>query len=247
MKKKNVLLSMFVFIIAILFLGKETILGAVSDETNVKEIVEGLQSENIEIDEWNVYVKSSIPVEENVTKSTKLIQHQFRHYKWRKEINGEMTKWIGEHQNEKFKMKETLQIVTTHINHHSQSYVLYQASFEGWQEEKWGEISQYFIHEILTHFDSNRTIFTCVRGHTSDKMESVLHFKAERILDKFRAKPVEALAESNFVSISGYTTNWNQALPTKNGKMNIQVALRNAGMGGNTTVVVGTPIIMNEY
>lgn len=246
MKKKNVMYSFIAFILAILFMGKETILGAVSDETNVKEIVEGLQSENIKIDEWNIYVKSPMPMEKNSEK-TKLTQNHFRQYKWRKEIHGEMTKWIGEHRNDKFNMKETLQIVTTQINHHSESYVLYQASFDGWQGEKWGEISQYFSQEILKHLNGNRTIFTCVKGHTSDNMESVLQFKAERILDKFRAKPVEALTESDFVSISGYTTRWDQALPTENGKMNIQVALRNVGMGGRTTVVVGTPIITNEY
>lgn len=58
---------------------------------------------------------------------------------------------------------------------------------------------------------------------------------------------MESLNEQRFVSISGFTNDWDHSIKTKNGKMNIQISLRSAGMGERTTVTVGTPIITTEY
>ncbi|MDQ0162602.1 YwmB family TATA-box binding protein [Aeribacillus alveayuensis] len=248
MKKKSVIAYLFMIVLTIIIMGKETMIGAMSDETNVKKIVEGLQSENIEVDEWSLYVKHPLTVDsENIPNEVKRLQREFRQFIWVEERKGDVIKWIGKHKHKGLHMNETLQIVTTRINHHSQSYILYQASIKGWHEKNWGEINHYFKNEILSKFKGNYTIFTCVKGYTSDKMKSVLHLKADRILDKFRAKSIESLTESDFISISGYTPKWDSTIPTKNGNMNIQIALRSAGLGGKTTVIVGTPIITTEY
>ncbi len=243
MKRNNLMLTIVALLIFVSLVGKHSIQGAESDVSNLEKIVEGLQLENISIDEWNVYMKKPIQDDENVQQ---MIQ-EFRLYKWSEQKEENVHKWIGTREIHHLNVKETLQIVTTTINNHSQSYILYNASGTGWHDEKWADYTQYFNENLLRKFNGNVQIFTCVRGHTSDKIESVLQFQAERILDKFRAKSVEALVEENFVSISGLTSDWNQAIPTEKGNMNIQVALRNAGLGGNTTVIVGTPIITTEY
>ncbi|WP_243291952.1 YwmB family TATA-box binding protein [Bacillus sp. FJAT-47783] len=247
MKKKDLMLLIIVFVLILTFLGKQTMIDATSDQTNVKTIVDGLRLENISVDEWSVYVKQPIQGQENISKHVQLFQQQFRQYNWSQVQEEHVTKWIGKRKRDDLNLHETLQIVTTTINSHSQSYILYHATVHGWQEKKWGELNRYFNEKILRKMNGNAKIFTCVKGHTSDKMEGVLQIQAEKILDRFRAKPIEALTESNFVSVSGLTSDWEQVIPTDEGNMNIQVALRNAGLGGNTTVVVGTPIITTEY
>ncbi|HWO98815.1 MAG TPA: YwmB family TATA-box binding protein, partial [Bacillus sp. (in: firmicutes)] len=71
--------------------------------------------------------------------------------------------------------------------------------------------------------------------------------KVRQLLNEFRAEPRESLVEESFVSMSAYTEMWEEALPTEQHRMNLQIGMRKMGMGGETTLVVGTPIITSEY
>lgn len=53
--------------------------------------------------------------------------------------------------------------------------------------------------------------------------------------------------EPNFVSVSAFTNEWKESIKTEKHQMNLQVSLRNAGMGEKLTVTVGTPIVTTEY
>ncbi|MCD8502193.1 MAG: YwmB family TATA-box binding protein [Bacillaceae bacterium] len=53
--------------------------------------------------------------------------------------------------------------------------------------------------------------------------------------------------KKTFISLSAYTELWDTYIITNQKKMNLQVALRNTGMGGETTITIGTPIITVEY
>ena len=57
--------------------------------------------------------------------------------------------------------------------------------------------------------------------------------KANELVHEFDAKSVEDLIEPNFVSISAYTNEWKESIKTEKHRMNLQVSLRNAGMGEN--------------
>jgi hypothetical protein len=67
-------------------------------------------------------------------------------------------------------------------------------------------------------------------------------------LKAFKADSVEELSEEAFVSVTAYTEMWEDVLLTQDQqRMNLQIAIRNQGMGEKTTFVVGTPIITSEY
>lgn len=66
-------------------------------------------------------------------------------------------------------------------------------------------------------------------------------------MKEFNATSVEDLIEPNFVSVSAFTNEWKESIKTKKHQMNLQVSLRNAGMGEKLTVTVGTPIVTTEY
>ncbi|NEU30394.1 hypothetical protein GN156_06315 [bacterium LRH843] len=70
---------------------------------------------------------------------------------------------------------------------------------------------------------------------------------ANKWIALLNASPVEALIEDTFVSLSAYKPDWTPFIETNEKRMNVQVALREKGMGAGTTVTIGTPIITNEY
>lgn len=107
---------------------------------------------------------------------------------------------------------------------------------------KWDDSTAVMINKI---FSQKSTIYTCIRGISSDNMEGVLLTRAKSILQGLDARPVEATQERAFVSISAYTGKWNDALTIQKEKINVQVALRNAD--NKTTIVIGTPVITSEY
>ncbi|WP_171051754.1 YwmB family TATA-box binding protein [Alteribacter natronophilus] len=69
------------------------------------------------------------------------------------------------------------------------------------------------------------------------------------IADTFSAKIIEHLTEPSFVSLSANTPLWDNGIETGGETMNLQIALRATqdGLGGKTTVTIGTPIITAEY
>ncbi|WP_161524823.1 YwmB family TATA-box binding protein [Alteribacter lacisalsi] len=83
---------------------------------------------------------------------------------------------------------------------------------------------------------------------TGDKAAS-LETWGQEIADTFTATVTEHLNEPTFVSLSANTPLWDGGFETDGGPMNLQIALRAAqdGMGGKTTVTIGTPIITAEY
>ncbi|SEO23759.1 TATA-box binding [Amphibacillus marinus] len=59
-------------------------------------------------------------------------------------------------------------------------------------------------------------------------------------------REINRLEESNFVVITGYTEQFKQSIPIENDKMNVQIASR-TGANGETTFIIGTPILTTEY
>ncbi|MFX3624875.1 MAG: YwmB family TATA-box binding protein [Ectobacillus sp.] len=133
--------------------------------------------------------------------------------------------------------KERLVVTWTNVNTKHKTFIIYEAKGTKWSET--------IVNKTDKIFSQKPTIYTCVRAVLSDKIEGVLLNKATKILNGFEAKPVEALQERAFVTVSAYTGMWNDALAVNKEKINVQVALRNAD--NKTTIMVGTPIIMSEY
>ena len=64
---------------------------------------------------------------------------------------------------------------------------------------------------------------------------------------RFKRKELEKLEETSFISASAYTPLFQESIEGTSGAMNLQVGIREEGLGGKTTLVVGTPIITIEY
>ncbi|MBO9130045.1 YwmB family TATA-box binding protein [Bacillus sp. 165] len=163
-------------------------------------------------------------------------------------------KWTIEHKEGQYKAtavkklsnyEERLVVSATKVNTKYQTFLIYEVKGQHWDDKKKRAFSAQIRKEMDKIFSQKPTIYTCVRGVLSDNMEGVLQKQASQILTSFSAKPIEAVEEEAFVSVSAYTKKWNDALLTEREKMNVQVALRKTN--NKTAIVVGTPIITSEY
>lgn len=242
MRKKEIAIIAFTMFIVFTLVANH--IGAEGNDSKISRIAEGMKKQDVQIDEWSLYSKKN--VDNKTISEVKLLTDQHRQYNWTYEQDNDMFKAIGVFVNKEKKVIEKLQILTTLTNNYSQSYILYEVKGEGIQSN-WNKVNEYFNKKAFGIFGENVTTFACINGTLDDKMNVGLYQKLNELLNEFEANPVEQLREQNFLSVSAQTSVWEDFIPTNNGEMNIQIALRNDGMGDNTTVVIGTPIITSEY
>ncbi|MCZ0754006.1 YwmB family TATA-box binding protein [Anoxybacillus sp. J5B_2022] len=214
----------------------------------MKTIALVLQKNGASIEQWTIYTREYAQTMKNdsaFTKKVDELKRTFPTFQWVVEADQHVQRATGI--NEHSSMQEKIQLVTTVANKQPQTYILYELKGFGWSETVQKNIGQIISQRSSQLFTKQPAFFSCVKGEFNGKMKGVLLKQAYHLLHAFNAAPVEALTEEAFVSVSAYTRQWENVLPTKTHPMNIQLALRKTGLGGRTTVVVGTPIITIEY
>ncbi|ARW08634.1 YwmB family TATA-box binding protein [Bacillus atrophaeus] len=246
MKKKQVIhaiiLSVFLSFMIAVFHSIQA-----SELCPLAQIAEGLKRHDVSVDEWTLHAKKNMALsEKEFYKKVQHLKTQYRQYHWELAKEEQIVKAVGTYTDQKNNTTFKLQLVTTLKNLNPTSYLLYeQKSLD--TPESWNDTYEQFERQALDIFQEKVFIFTCLKGHLDGKMNIVLQKNANQLVKEFKAKPVENVVEPNFVSISAYTDEWNDSIMTPEHKMNLQVALRSAGMGEKHTVTVGTPIVTTEY
>ncbi|MDD9313984.1 YwmB family TATA-box binding protein [Cytobacillus firmus] len=96
--------------------------------------------------------------------------------------------------------------------------------------------------------ENKHNLYFTVKSKLKPDQHQKLSDKANNILEKLSAQPVEQLVEENFVSVSAYKNSWENFLPTRNNeKMNLQLGLRNNQEDKLISIIIGSPIITIEY
>ncbi|WP_342623874.1 YwmB family TATA-box binding protein [Bacillus subtilis] len=215
--------------------------------TPLAKMAEGMERQDVSIDKWTLHAKQNMSLtEKEFYQKVQRLKSEYRQYDWVIAREDKMIKAIGTYTDKKNRTSFRLQLVTTLKKHNPTSYLLYeQMSLE--TPDSWNDTYEQFERETLGIFQEKVVIFTCLNGHLDDNMNIVLQKKANQLLNEFQARSVEHVVEPNFVSISAFTDEWEEYIMTSKHKMNLQIALRSAGMGGKHTVTVGTPIVTTEY
>ena len=242
MKKREI--AIVVLTIFILCSVIATHIGAEGNESKIALIAEGMEKQNVQIDEWSLYSKKN--VEKKSVSEVKQMTDHYRQYNWTYEKDKQVFKAMGVFKNKEKNVTENLQILTTLTNDYTQSYILYEVVGNG-PQTNWNNVTDYFSKQAFDIFQENATIYACVFGTVDDMMKNSLIEMSKNVVTEFKAKPSEQLLEQDFLSVSARTPMWEDAIPIANGEMNIQIAMRTDGMGDKTTVVIGTPIITSEY
>jgi len=247
---KKITIMAFVLIFSLTMMYRYSIGEAKGKEPfkEIKEMVQVLQQNDATIQEWSIYTREysqTLQDHADFLKKVNELKEKHGEFTWNTEKESNIWKATGTYEHSS--IKEKIQLVATVKNNNPQTYILYSVQGFGWSETNSLAVLKKIQKKLSKIFVKQPTIFSCVKGEFDDKMEGVLFNQVNHLLTEFHAKPVEALDEKTFVSVSAYTEKWESKIPTETQPMNIQIALRTTGLGEKTTVVVGTPIITIEY
>lgn len=239
MKKWSYYLTIIGFISFIMFqVGNNTIVA--DSEQDLVKLVSVLQDEHILVNEWSLYSREIV---ENKKQDEVVsdLKGQFADWTWT-ESEGQMTA-ISTSPN----YTQEIKVVTTQTNGQSSTYVMYEVKGKGWDKPSEVFVTKEWQGNLLNIFNGKPSSFSCVKGEFGDKMDKALPVYMNGLLDAFGAEEIEALEEEQFLSTSAFSPLFSGTI-SEDHDMNLQLGLRKPdGMGGNTTLVVGTPIITIEY
>lgn len=209
-------------------------------ETDIEKMAEILQRENIFIDQWSFYAREKL--ETSGEERKRALMEKYHNISW--DVFTTEDKWEAV---ASFSSRKDVQESIRILSAGTESYIVYEVRGTGWSEET-GEFLQGIVQETMSDiFHENVMIFSCLKGEIDAKLDKSLGTYANDLLAAFEAQPLEKLEEASFVSTTAYTPLFNNSIKGTSEAMNLQVGLREEGLGGKTTFVVGTPIITIEY
>ncbi|WP_270180360.1 YwmB family TATA-box binding protein [Alkalihalobacillus sp. CinArs1] len=223
------------------------------DDTEAKtaEIANILIDNDVTIKSWSLHTKGKMgfkSISSGKRLTTSELQADSPEYNWIEKVDGDgIVKFIGTKLDSKLGIKDTVTLITYPENDRNSSYLIYNMEVSGFHQEEWRTAYEHFTSQKSQFFHEDAPVFTCFKGVKDDKMNIVLYKEADKLLNDFEASKVEEVNEETFVSLSAYHKKWKETITTNNQRMNLQIALRDTGMGGATTVTIGTPIITTEY
>ncbi|QOY37222.1 YwmB family TATA-box binding protein [Anaerobacillus isosaccharinicus] len=232
--------------------------GEATDEKPFRElekILEVMDKHEIELKDWTLYSREHLN-SWNASGEYENELHELmiktNEFDWQPLFDDDLKgqkKAVASLNHQDFGVTEMLTYIIYPHNEQLHSYLIYDINgTEKLAADEWKSISPVFSSRLEDLFTNNTKIFTCASGIGSDKLNFGLITQADRLLAEFSAETIESLKEETFISISAYTNTWNNAIATNGQNMNLQVAIRAIeGLGGKTTVTIGTPIITTEY
>lgn len=243
MKRKKVLFGLSL----VLFVGLMTVVGfgttQASGEPDLLKIADVFQTEDILLEEWSFYAREhlvDLNTEKEVQEYVKELQVRFPDWDWSRSETDEKWEVTAVSPTSKHHT-EMLQVMATHTNQPSNAYIVYRVSGNEWNKEMESFFTKdQFKNRLSDIFRGKPTVFSCMKGSVNDKIDTAL----SNLLHVFNAEEIEALKEDNFMSVSANSPMLSDSMKNN---MNLQIGIRSEGLGGKTTIVVGTPIITIEY
>ncbi|MBA4536657.1 YwmB family TATA-box binding protein [Bacillus aquiflavi] len=245
------LTALLISIILFSFFFLENTATIANNKMDLAILAETLQDEDVVIKEWSLHARKITPEmnsKEEINQFFKQLKKQFPEWDWTTkkserhyEIKGELLNLSSQPYN------ETIHLRSSANKNKFETYITYEIKGYKWSKEAELFVSKIAKKKIDDIFRGNVTIFSCIKGEFSDRIEKALSRKANKFLTILDGEEIEALSEDSFVSVSAYTPLLGEVISNETNKMNLQLALRTEGLGARTTIVVGTPIITVEY
>lgn len=202
-----------------------------------------IEKEELPLHSWEIVAKTSITFDETEAALAK-IQELYPKITFQTEETNMAIKIVGSDPQTEQTVSEVFTVVVSR-NSGQKVDLIYKASGNKYTNSNKEVLKKNLDNLQRALFQENTTIFTCVKSETGGNMEGVLTFN--NFKSEMNITPVETVMEDDFFSFSGYTSHWKESIPTiHNRDMNVQFAGR-SGLGGKTTLTIGTPIITTEY
>jgi hypothetical protein len=217
---------------------------------DIVKIAQLFQTEDIMLEEWSFYAREhlvDLNSEKEVQEYVQELQQKFPDWNWSRTETSQKWEVTAVSPTSKHHT-EMLQIMATHTKQPVNAYIVYRVSGKEWNKELESFFTKdQYENRLSDIFRGKPTIFSCMKGSVNDKIDTALPVMASNLLEIFKAKEIEALKEDNFMSVSAFSPLFSDTIGKTNDNMNLQIAIRSEGLGGPTTLVVGTPIITIEY
>jgi hypothetical protein len=246
--KKSFKMISFMFIIIFFTMYGFIRAEEVIDTKPLQDIVSVMNKHNYDITNWSLYTRQkgdTLQTEDEVKKWFATKQKEHEDLQWgsiQQDANG----WKITAKNEKEVTEKITFIVYGHKNKFL-TYVIYEVYGNAWNKKTNGIVNGIVKERTKRLLLEMPEFFTCIKADVNDKISTALSERANELLADFSAEPIEKLDEQLFLSLSAYNDEWQQSIQTAGKQMNLQIALRKEGLGGKTTVIIGTPIITLEY
>lgn len=131
-----------------------------------------------------------------------------------------------------------------HFVNENKVKLVYKIKANEWKESTQNEISHIFSNDKLHQILQNSKVYSCFQSEINGNIDS--NKVIDQIVDYFKIKVKNSMEETGFKVKSGTTKFFDQYIPSNNGDINIQFALRDQALT-KKVVTVGTPILVNEY
>lgn len=200
-----------------------------------------LERENIFIHEWSLHAREQLETPHKKETLNQLMK-QYPDWNWDVIENGD--KWEAHAVSHPKKgIQEMIQILSSS----GQTYLIYEVKGKGWNEETKNFLEASSFAKMDEIFHGKVNIFSCIYSEIGDKINKSLPSYVQNLLTAFQAKEIETLQEDSFIATTAFSPLFSEKIKGATEDMNVQIGLRSEGLGGNTTLVVGTPIITIEY
>ncbi|MGM7703049.1 YwmB family TATA-box binding protein [Pseudalkalibacillus sp. Hm43] len=249
MNRKLTVLWMTLAILLACFSGAEA---KQSDWTDreLQDITRVMAESGVSIQNWSLYGKNDLGFISDFVGYVLLVeslQAKTPEFRW-DEVDETNEHWkVSGYTNNSFGLTEKVTLFAYPHKGQYMTYIIYEVMGTAWDPEEWDAYRPIYREKVQLLIGKNPTIYTCVKGEKSATMGIVLQKLAKQLVQSFDATIIESINEETFLSLSAYTDEWKQSIATKQQEMNLQIGLRNNGIGGKTTITIGTPIITTEY
>lgn len=214
----------------------------VSNQTEIDKLTELInitELEQLDLENWQILIKESFEQDELNAIIGKLVEVGFNETETLEETESSaINRW--ERNNEQHTYET---VIIVHSSRTERIDVSYQMeSIKPIFDEK--TVKKQLNQSIGNIFTDASRNYTCVKLVVDDIMNEVSLF--EKIIDRLAINNIDSLEEEDFMVVSGYTDQWDNAIPVGDSLMNIQLASRKS-LGGKITYTIGTPILTTEY
>ncbi|WLD93141.1 YwmB family TATA-box binding protein [Alkalihalobacillus sp. AL-G] len=249
MGKKVLMTGLMLTILLACFSGAQAKQSNWNDQALV-QITSVMQQSDIDIKNWSLYGKSTSGFVSDFTGYVNVVeslQAKSPSFNWEKIIESNEHWSVTGFNIHSSGIKERVSVFAYPHKKQYKTYIIYEVEGHDWNSQVWDSFKPEFRKKVQWFLGESPSIYTCVQGTDSGTIDIVLQKMAKQLVQSFNATTVEALYEETFLSLSAYTDQWKHSILTDQQKMNLQIGLRTHGIGGKTTITIGTPIITTEY
>lgn len=234
--------ALYIFILLVILPAASTAHG--NQEDVMLQLASGFKESGLETSEWNVTIKENMSKKdaENVlnTLTSKM----------------EMTKSVDKN-SEKYQATETNQATKSDMlytiilpeKNHFKAELIVSINGHNWDETIETAYPK-LINKIKESFFTGQSkIFACLTGDVHDTMSSV--YLVDKVKNAYQARILSKQVDSNANSMIkdiqyGYTPLWKEKITIDGNPVNLQFVIKETKSGA-LKILVGTPILINEY